>query len=107
MRGIGDGDVVELFNDRGRCLAGAILSEAIMRGVARLATGAWFDPAPAAATGLDLERHGNPNVLTLDRGASGLSQGCVAQTCLVEAKRYEGTPPPVEIFAIPQIVPRA
>jgi len=100
-RGIADGDLVELFNDRGRCLAGAILSDAIMPGVARLATGAWFDPGP------NLERHGNPNVLTLDRGASGLSQGCVAQTCLIEARRFEGEPPRVTIFDPPQILPRS
>ncbi|NWK97838.1 Asp-tRNA(Asn)/Glu-tRNA(Gln) amidotransferase GatCAB subunit C [Sphingobium lactosutens] len=101
IRGISDGDVVELFNDRGRCLAGAILSDAIMPGVARLATGAWFDPGP------ELERHGNPNVLTLDRGASDLSQGCVAQTCLVDARRFEGEPPRVTIFDPPQILPRS
>ncbi|KXU33852.1 biotin transporter BioY [Sphingobium sp. 22B] len=99
-RGIADGAVVELFNDRGRCLAGAILSDAIMPGVARLATGAWFDPGPG------LERHGNPNVLTLDRGASGLSQGCVAQTCLIEARLFEGAPPRVAIFDPPQVLPR-
>lgn len=99
-RGIIDGDLVELFNDRGRCLAGAILSDAIMPGVARLATGAWFDP------GTDLERHGNPNVLTLDRGASGLSQGCVAQTCLVQARLFAGEPPPVTVFDPPPIVQR-
>lgn len=97
-RGIADGDVVELFNDRGRCLAGAILSEAIMPGVARLATGAWYDP------GRDQERHGNPNVLTLDRGASSLSQGCVAQTCLIDIRRFDGVPPPVTIFSPPEIV---
>jgi len=95
-RGIAAGDVVELFNDRGRCLAGAVLEPTIMPGVARLATGAWFDPGPA------LERHGNPNTLTLDRGASGLSQGCSAQTCLVEARRYPGEPPPVEVFEPPR-----
>jgi len=100
-RGIGDGDLVELFNDRGRCLAGAVLSNAIMPGVARLATGAWFDPGP------ELERHGNPNVLTLDRGASGLSQGCVAQTCLIEARRFSGEPPRLTVFDPPQILPRS
>jgi biotin/methionine sulfoxide reductase len=98
-RGIADGDVVELFNDRGRCLAGAIVSDAIMQGVARLATGAWYDP------GAGVEKHGNPNVLTLDRGASSLSQGSVAQTCLVQARRFEGTPPPVTIFTPPDILP--
>ena len=94
---IADGDVVELFNDRGRCLAGVRLSEAIMPGVARLATGAWFDPED------DLDRHGNPNTLTLDRAASSLSQGCAAQTCLVGIRRYQGTPPPVRAFDLPSL----
>lgn len=98
IRGIAAGDLVELFNDRGRCLAGAVLSEAIMPSVARLATGAWFDPEG------DLEKHGNPNSLTLDRGASGFSQGCAAQTCLVEVRRYEGTPSPVTAFALPALI---
>ncbi|WP_408588951.1 molybdopterin-dependent oxidoreductase [Novosphingobium sp.] len=94
-RGIGEGDVVELFNDRGRCLAGAVLNPAIMPGVARLSTGAWYDPDG------DLDRHGNPNVLTLDRGASALSQGCSAHTCLIEARRWEGDVPPVRAFDPP------
>lgn len=77
-RGIEEGDIVELFNDRGRCQAAARLSEDIMAGAARLSTGAWFDPAAA------VEAHGNPNMLTADRPASGLSQGCAAHSCLVE-----------------------
>ncbi len=48
------------------------------------------------------EVHGNPNTLTLDRGASGLSQGSVAQTYLVEARRFEGAVPPVTV--LPEIV---
>ena len=98
-RGIAAGSVVELFNDRGRCLAGAILSDAIMPGVARLATGAWFDPWQ------DGDRHGNPNILTLDRGASSFSQGCAAQTCLVQARLYRGEPQPVRAFELPSFVP--
>ncbi|MGO4682152.1 molybdopterin-dependent oxidoreductase [Hyphomicrobium sp. 2TAF46] len=97
-REIAQGDVVELFNDRGRCLAGALLSEAIMPGVVRLSTGAWFDP------GDDVEKHGNPNTLTLDRGASTLSQGCSAQTCLVEVRRFTGPVPPVSAFTPPAII---
>jgi biotin/methionine sulfoxide reductase len=96
-RGIADGDVVELFNDRGRCLAGAIVSDDIAPGVARLNTGAWFDPDG------ELEKHGNPNSLTLDRGASSLSQGCSAQTCLVEARRFEGEPPRVTAHDLPSL----
>lgn len=87
-QGIAAGDVVELFNDRGRCLAGAVLSADIMPGVVRLSTGSWFTPEG------DVETHGNPNVLTLDVGASQLSQGCAAQTCLVEARRFPGEASP-------------
>jgi biotin/methionine sulfoxide reductase len=99
-RGIGYGDIIELFNDRGRCLAGAILSADIAPGVARLNTGAWFDPEAG------LEKHGNPNSLTLDRGASSLSQGCAAQTCLVEARRFEGEAPRVTAHDLPSLAPR-
>ncbi|WP_420722450.1 hypothetical protein [Hwanghaeella sp. LZ110] len=48
----------------------------------RISTGAWYDPDPETG----LERHGNPNVLTLDLGTSSLSQGCSAHTCLVEVR---------------------
>jgi biotin/methionine sulfoxide reductase len=101
-RGIQSGDLVELFNERGRCLAGAIVTDDMMPGVARLATGSWFDPDPDGR-----DRNGNPNTLTLDRGASSFSQGCSAQTCLVEAVRYEGEHPPVAVYAPPEIVPLA
>lgn len=99
-RGIVAGDIVELFNARGRCLAGAILTEDVMAGVVRLSTGAWFDPD--LDTGL--EKHGNPNVLTLDVGASGLSQGCIAQTCLVEVRGPANTAPDVSAYRIPVLV---
>jgi len=101
-RGIASGDLVELFNARGRCLAGATVTDEIMPGVARLATGAWFDGGAAAAA---LDTNGNPNTLTLDRGSSSFSQGCTAQTCLVDARRYPGPPPPVTAYELPEIVP--
>jgi biotin/methionine sulfoxide reductase len=43
-RGIVAGDVVRVFNDRGACLAGATITDAVCRGVLRLACGAWYDP---------------------------------------------------------------
>ena len=69
-----------------------------MPGVARLATGAWYDPD--LETGI--EKHGNPNVLTLDIGASGLSQGCIAQTCLVEVRGPVNALPPISAFTLPE-----
>lgn len=101
-RGIADGDLVEVFNGRGRTLAGAIVSAAVMPGVARLATGAWFDHD--WQTGI--EKHGNPNVLTRDLPASGLSQGCTAQTCLVEVRRADGPAPAVTAHLLPEMVGR-
>ncbi len=97
-RGIADGDVVEVFNDRGRSLAGAVVTPDIMQGVARLATGAWYDHD--WQTGI--EKHGNPNALTRDIGASSLSQGCTAQSCLVDVRRVDGPVPPVTAHALPE-----
>ncbi|MCZ6524118.1 MAG: molybdopterin-dependent oxidoreductase [Alphaproteobacteria bacterium] len=98
-RGIEDGDVVRLYNDRGACLAGARLSGEVRPGVIVLPTGAWYDPEEPAG----LERHGNPNVLTLDKGTSRLGQGPSAHTTLVEIERFAGAPPAVEAFEPPAI----
>lgn len=98
-RGIRTGDIVELFNARGRCLAAAIVSDALMPGVARLSTGAWYDPDADSA----LDKHGNPNVLTLDRGTSRLAQGAIAQTCLVEVRGPVTAPPQVTAFDLPEL----
>jgi len=100
-RGIADGDVVRLFNDRGACLAGARLSDGVRRGVVVLPTGAWFDPLPDGTCA-----HGNPNVLTRDRGTSALAQGCTGQHALVEVERFDGEPPPVRAFGPPAFTAR-
>ena len=103
-RGIRDGDVVRVFNDRGACLAGARLTDGLLPCVIKLSTGAWWDPELPGEGGLD--RHGNPNVLTRDVGTSGLGQGCSAQTCLVQMERYEGEAPAVRAFEPPMFVAR-
>jgi biotin/methionine sulfoxide reductase len=46
-RAIENGDVVRLYNDRGSCLCGAIVSDEVMQGVLIVSTGAWFDPDPS------------------------------------------------------------
>lgn len=101
-RGITGGDVVLLRNDRGSCLAGAVVSDAVRPGVVQLSTGAWYEAAAgdrSAADGNPLEVHGNPNVLTRDRGTSKLGQGSAAQTALVEVERYSGAVAPVTVTA--------
>jgi len=80
-RGIAEGDLVELFNDRGVCLAAAMPSSDVMAGVLVLATGAWFRPQAGRDAG------GNPNTLTGDRRASRLSQGAAPNSTLVDIRR--------------------
>jgi biotin/methionine sulfoxide reductase len=99
-RGIAKGDLVRLFNDRGACLAAALPSADIRRGVVRLSTGAWFDPAQAS-DGTMLDKHGNPNVLTADVPASSFSQGCSAHTCLVQVERWAGAAPTISAYYMP------
>jgi biotin/methionine sulfoxide reductase len=106
LRGISAGDVVRVFNERGACLAGVRLSDGVRRGVVVLPTGAWYDPLVPGEIGT-LEKHGNPNVLTLDKGTSRLTQGCSALTALVEVERFAGEPPPVTVFDPPRFVDRA
>jgi biotin/methionine sulfoxide reductase len=98
-RQIRNGDAVRVFNARGACLAGAIVDDGIMPSVAVMATGAWIDQSDG-----EPERHGNPNVLTLDVGTSRLTQGSSAQTALVEIERWTGPLPPVRSLTPPEIV---
>ena len=99
-RGIAEGEIVRLRNARGACLATARLTDGIRQGVVQLPTGAWYDPDdPQAEQPLCV--HGNPNVLTRDRGTSRLAQGCTGQLTTVEVERFTGNLPPVQAFDPP------
>lgn len=105
-RGIGDGDVVRVFNDRGAILCGVRLSDGIRRSVVQLATGAWYDPMEPGVVG-SLDKHGNPNVLSPDIGTSRLGQGCSAQSTLVEIEKWpEQSVPAITAFEPPSFVTR-
>jgi len=103
-RGIRKGDVIRVFNDRGACLAGAVISDAVRPGVIQLSTGAWYDPSDPSSSG-SLEVHGNPNVLTADRGTSRLAQGPSAHSALVQVERYDGPLPAVTVMTAPAVHP--
>ncbi|XDZ66325.1 molybdopterin guanine dinucleotide-containing S/N-oxide reductase [Alphaproteobacteria bacterium LSUCC0684] len=102
-RGIGDGDIVRVHNHRGACLCGAVLSDSIKPGVILIPTGAWFDPANDEGGELSC-KHGNPNVLTPDRGTSRLGQGPAAHSCLVEVECWSGGDVAVTAFEPPEII---
>lgn len=104
-RGVADGDVVRVFNDRGACLAGAVLDERLRRNVVQLPTGAWYDPQdPADPDTMCV--HGNPNVLTDDTGTSRLAKGCTGAHVLVELEKFTGPLPAVRAHEPPVIVSR-
>ena len=102
-RGICEGDVVRVYNSRGAFLAGVRVSDDIRPGVVQIATGAWFDPLVKGQAN-SLEKHGNPNVVTEDVGASSLSQGCSAQTVSVEVEKWHGELPAITAFAPPEML---
>ncbi|WP_262330335.1 molybdopterin guanine dinucleotide-containing S/N-oxide reductase [Bosea sp. BH3] len=100
QRGIADGDIIRLFNERGACLASVVLTDGIRRGVIQLPTGAWYDPAdPNEDKSLCV--HGNPNVLTRDIGTSALAQGCTGQLTTVNVERFDGNLPPINAYEPP------
>ncbi|WP_020666945.1 molybdopterin guanine dinucleotide-containing S/N-oxide reductase [Amycolatopsis nigrescens] len=99
-RGLADGAVVRVFNNRGSCLAGLVLSSAVRPGVVQLSTGAWYDPDPADPS---FCRHGNPNVLTGDVPTSKLGQGSTGQHALVQVEPYTDPAPPLTVLGPPAI----
>jgi biotin/methionine sulfoxide reductase len=105
-RGIRDGDIVKLFNERGACLASAWVTERVREGVVQLPTGAWFDPEDPNED-ITLCVHGNPNVLTRDIGTSKLAQGCSGQLTTVQVELFKGNLPPVQAHEPPVAVEAA
>jgi biotin/methionine sulfoxide reductase len=103
-REIGSGDVVRVFNGRGSCLAGAVVTDTVRPGVVQLSTGAWYDPLDPFDPG-SMCVHGNPNVLTFDRGTSRLAQACAGQHALVEVERWSGPLPPIRAYDAPPTAP--
>jgi biotin/methionine sulfoxide reductase len=102
-RGIAAGDLVRLWNARGACIAGAVVSDDVRPGVLRLPTGAWYDPADADAA-IPLCKHGSANVLTRDQGTSEIGQGASAQSTLVRLEKWVGEAPSVTAFDPPIFV---
>ena len=102
-RNLKNGDVVRVFNDRGAFLAAVNVVDGLRSGVVQVATGAWYDPAEAGMSG-SLEKHGNPNVVTSDKGTSRLGQSPAAQTVLVEIELCPN-PPSITAFDQPKTIP--
>ncbi|NOH79474.1 trimethylamine-N-oxide reductase TorA [Vibrio sp. RE86] len=98
-KGIKDGDLVRVFNDRGQLLAGAVLTDSYPRGVIRIEEGAWYGPLNEKEGAICT--YGDPNTLTMDIGSSELAQATSANTCIVEFEKFTGKVPPVTSFGGP------
>lgn len=82
-RGIQDGDLVELWNDRGSVRIPAYVTTRIIEGVAALSQGAWYTPDTEG-----VDHRGSINVLTTSR-PTPLAKGNPQHTNLVEIKLVE------------------
>ncbi|MFG5381753.1 trimethylamine-N-oxide reductase TorA [Yoonia sp. R2-816] len=100
-RGIADGDVVRVYNDRGALLAGAVVTDDIRRGVLKVSEGGWYSPAEPGTPGT-VCAYGNVNILTPDLGTSKLAQGNCGHTANAEVEKFVGTPPAVTVFDTPR-----
>ncbi|WP_421855007.1 molybdopterin-dependent oxidoreductase [Oricola sp.] len=103
--GFAKGDIVCIRNDRGACLASLELKDDMRADCLVLPTGAWLDLQDTHAGRIDV--HGNPNVLTIDKGASGLSQGNISHTTLVRVEKWDGPLPDIAVHSQPEFVERA
>lgn len=82
-RGISDGNMVLVWNDRGRIQIPVKVTARIKKGAAALAQGAWYQPGP---DGTDLA--GSINVLTSQR-PTAYAKGNPQHTNLVEIRKVE------------------
>ena len=82
-RGIREGDLVEVFNDRGRTRVPAHISEDLVSGVAALSQGAWFRPDDRG-----VDTNGSINVLTTLR-PTPLAKGNPQHSNLVEIQKVK------------------
>ena len=99
-RGIQDGDIVRVFNDRGQVLGGAVVSERVRPSVIVLHEGGWYDPVtPLTENALD--KHGDANLLVVDIGTSKLAQGNCGHTGLAQVEKFKGSAPEVTVFKEP------
>jgi anaerobic selenocysteine-containing dehydrogenase len=82
-RGISNGDVVKIYNERGTVLAGAYVTERLMPGVVSIDHGARYDPVVPG----ELDRGGAINTITPHRLTSKNATGMVVSSFLVEVER--------------------
>lgn len=105
-RGLKDGDIARVYNDRGQILVGIKVTDEIRPSVVRISEGGWFDPVNSREIG-SLCRYGDVNNLTTGVATSKLSQANCGHTALVEIEKFVGELPEVRVFSEPKAQARA
>ena len=80
-RGVNNGNLVKVFNDRGQMVIPAKVSQRIMPGIVDVPQGAWYDPDEEG-----IDRGGCANILTKDAYSPG--GACCTNTALVQVEKY-------------------
>lgn len=88
-RGIRHGDIVMVFNDKGKVLASAYVTERIKPGVVRIFYGSLWKPESPGTPG-SLDRGGSANILTTNEPMSSHAHLNRFQHMMVEVSKWEG-----------------
>ncbi len=90
QRGIKNGDIVKLYNDRGGVLCIAKVTERVRPGIIHsYASSALYDPIEPGKAG-SVDRGGCVNLLTSSRMMSKNVPGMTPNSCLIEIEKWEG-----------------
>ena len=89
-RGIKEGDIIRLYNDRAQVLCGAHVTYRVRPGTIHAYEGsAKYDPIEPGKAG-SVDRAGCVNMLATDRWISKNAHGFAPNSCLIEISKWEG-----------------
>jgi len=100
--GVKNGEVVEVYNDRGSVLAGVVVTNTIRDGVVAIEEGAWYSPEDASKNKTRCNS-GQANLLTSSRPTSQMAQATTANSVLVSIKKA-GVVKPNLAYKAPNII---
>jgi trimethylamine-N-oxide reductase (cytochrome c) len=96
-KGIKDGDIVELFNERGRVLCSAIVTYRVeVNTIHAYGSSGIYNPTIPGEASMDIG--GCVNVLVPGRLQGDMAPGMVPNSCLMDIRKYEDNLPKGQLF---------
>jgi|GEM_PF-823142 len=93
---IKDGEIVEVYNSRGRILAGVVVTNTIRDGVVAIEEGAWYSPENISENRPRCNS-GQVNVLTSSKPTSQMTNATSSNSTLVSIKKIKAISPNLAI----------